>query len=209
MILVGLTGGIGSGKSTVSSLLAEHGAVIIDADQITRDLQLPGSEVLEQIVAAFGDDVLDSTGGLDRPALAGKVFGDSDALAKLNSIVHPAVGKEMAKRLEAQRSTDNVVVLDIPLLVENPRAGLCGTIVVDLPVELAVARLIEFRGMQRTDAEARISRQATREQRLAIADRVIDNSGTLDDLKRQVEGVWQWARSLPDATPDAGKTVRS
>lgn len=209
MILVGLTGGIGSGKSTVSALLAEHGAVIIDADAITRELQKPGAPLLAEIAAAFGPDVIDAEGALDRAAVAAKVFGDADALKRLNAIVHPAVGREMAARLDAQRDTDNVVVLDIPLLVENPRAGLCGTIVVDLPTELAVDRLVEFRGMTRHDAEARISRQATREQRIAIADRVIDNSGTVDDLRRQVDDVWNWVRALPAAESDAGKPVRS
>jgi dephospho-CoA kinase len=208
MILVGLTGGIGSGKTTVSSMLAERGAVIIDADRITRELQAPGSPVLAEIVEAFGSDVLDSSGALDRPALAAKVFGDADALARLNKIVHPAVGREMAARLEAQRTTQNVVVLDIPLLVENPREGLCGTVVVDLPLDLAVERLVNFRNMSRTDAEARISRQASREARVAIADRVIDNSGDLASLEAQVNDVWQWMQSLPPAAPDAGRVSR-
>lgn len=205
MILVGLTGGIGSGKTTVSAMLAARGAVIIDADQITRELQAPGSPVLTDIVLAFGPDVLDDDGALDRPALAAKVFGDPEALKRLNKIVHPAVGREMASRLEAQRNSDSVVVLDIPLLVENPREGLCGTLVVDLPVELAVERLVAFRNMSRADAEARISRQASREARVAIADRVIDNSGDLESLEMQVESAWQWMAALPPAAPDAGR----
>lgn len=205
MILVGLTGGIGSGKTTVSAMLAARGAVIIDADQITRELQAPGSPVLADIVLAFGPDVLDDDGALDRPALAAKVFGDPEALKRLNKIVHPAVGREMASRLEAQRNSDSVVVLDIPLLVENPREGLCGTLVVDLPVELAVERLVAFRNMSRADAEARISRQASREARVAIADRVIDNSGDLESLEMQVESAWQWMAALPPAAPDAGR----
>lgn len=208
MILVGLTGGIGSGKTTVSALLSARGAVVIDADQITRELQAPGSPVLAEIVAAFGTEVLDSSGALDRPVLAGKVFGDAEALARLNKIVHPAVGREMAARLEAQRPTDNVVVLDIPLLVENPREGLCGTLVVDLPVEIAVDRLVRFRNMTRGDAEARISRQASREARVAIADRVIDNSGDLASLEAQVEAAWQWMLSLPPAAPEAGRVAK-
>jgi dephospho-CoA kinase len=208
MILVGLTGGIGSGKTSVSTMLAERGAIIIDADQITRELQAPGSAVLAAIVGAFGSDVLDSSEALDRPALAAKVFGDPDALARLNKIVHPAVGREMAARLEAQRPTQNVVVLDIPLLVENPREGLCGTVVVDLPLDLAVERLVTFRNMSRSDAEARISRQASREARVAIADRVIDNSGDLASLEAQVNEVWQWMQSLPPAAPDAGRVSR-
>ena len=208
MILVGLTGGIGSGKSTVSELLAHRGAVIIDADRITRELQQPGAPLLDELVDAFGADILDPSGVLDRAVLAGRVFGDAELLKKLNGIVHPAVGREMARQLDAQKDTDNVVVLDIPLLVENPREGLCGTIVVDLPIDMAVSRLVEFRGMSRGDAEARVSRQATREQRLAIADRVIDNSGSRDELERQVEAVWEWARALPPAAPDAGTPIR-
>ncbi|MEY3641622.1 MAG: dephospho-CoA kinase [Actinomycetota bacterium] len=209
MILVGLTGGIGSGKSTVSALLAERGAIVIDADRITRELQAPGSPVLAEIADAFGPTVIDSKGELDRPALAALVFGDPDALARLNKIVHPAVGREMAARLEAQRETDNVVVLDIPLLVENPREGLCGTVVVDLPVEIAVERLVTHRNMDRADAEARIARQATREARVAIADRIIDNSGDLASLETQVDEAWQWMRSLPPAAADAGRTTKS
>lgn len=208
MILVGLTGGIGSGKTTVSSMLSARGAIIIDADQITRELQAPGSPVLQEIVAAFGNEMLDQAGALDRAALAAKVFGDADALAQLNKIVHPAVGREMAARLEVQRDTDNVVVLDIPLLVENPREGLCGTLVVDLPVELAVERLVSHRNMARADAEARIARQATREARVAIADRVIDNSGDLADLETQVDAAWEWMRGLPPAAADAGRVAR-
>ena len=209
MILVGLTGGIGSGKSTVSALLAERGAIVIDADRITRELQAPGSPVLAEIADAFGPTVIDSKGELDRPALAALVFGDPDALARLNKIVHPAVGREMAARLEAQRETDNVVVLDIPLLVENPREGLCGTVVVDLPVEIAVERLVTHRNMDRADAEARIARQATREARVAIADRIIDNSGDLASLETQVDEAWQWMRSPPPAAADAGRTTKS
>ena len=209
MILVGLTGGIGSGKSTVSALLAERGAIVIDADRITRELQAPGSPVLAEIADAFGPTVIDSKGELDRPALAALVFGDPDALARLNKIVHPAVGREMAARLEAQRETDNVVVLDIPLLVENPREGLCGTVVVDLPVEIAVERLVTHRNMDRADAEARIARQATREARVAIADRIIDNSGDLASLETHVDEAWQWMRSLPPAAADAGRTTKS
>ena len=189
-------------------MLSARGAVIIDADQITRELQAPGSPVLQEIVAAFGNEILDQAGALDRAALAAKVFGDADALAKLNKIVHPAVGREMAARLEAQRDTNNVVVLDIPLLVENPREGLCGTLVVDLPVEVAVERLVAHRNMARADAEARIARQATREARVAIADRVIDNSGDLADLETQVDAAWEWMRGLPPAAADAGRVAR-
>jgi dephospho-CoA kinase len=208
MILVGLTGGIGSGKSTVSSMLRNLGAVVIDADAIVHELQQPGQPLLAELADAFGAEILDAEGRLDRASLASRAFADATTLERLNKIVHPAVGKEMAARLEAQRETDTVVVLDIPLLVENPREGLCGTLVVDIPTDLAVERLVEFRSMKRDDAEARIAKQASREARRAIADRVIDNSGDLASLERQVADAWEWMTSLPAAAPDAGKPTR-
>lgn len=204
MILLGLTGGIGSGKTVVSSMLAVRGAIIIDADAVVRELQAPGQPLLRELADAFGESIIASDGNLDRGALANIAFNDKDALARLNKIVHPAVGKEMDRRLDEQRSTDNVVVLDIPLLAENPRKGLCGVIVVDVPVETAVSRLVEFRNMDETDARARIANQASREKRLAIADVVVENSGTLEDLSRRVDEVWAWAQTLPPAADDAG-----
>ena len=149
MILVGLTGGIGSGKSTVSLLLAERGAVIVDADAIVREIQMPGSPVLAELAEAFGPQVLNEAGELDRPAVAAIAFADPEALTRLNKIVHPAVGREMNARIMAQRETDHVVVLDIPLLTENPREGLQGRIVVDVPVETQVERLLASRGFRR------------------------------------------------------------
>ena len=202
MILVGLTGGIGSGKSTVSSLLEGKGAIIIDADAIVREVQLPGSPVLAELAAKFGPEVLAADGSLDRQAVANIVFTDPDALKALNAIVHPAVGKEMNQRMIAQRSTNNVVILDIPLLTENPREGLQGKIVVDVPVEVQVERLIKFRGFDEADARARISRQATREQRLLTADFVIDNSHDLESLIPQIDKVWDWLVSLPQLPDD-------
>lgn len=204
MILLGLTGGIGSGKSTVSQLLAARGAVIIDADAITRELQAPGSPLLDVIGERFGQSVLAVDGSLDRAALAAIVFTDAEALADLNKIVHPAVAKEMDRRLSEQRSTANVVVLDIPLLAENPRKGLSGVIVVDIPVDTAVERLVGQRGMDETDARARIAKQASREDRLKIADVVVDNSGDLASLEARIDEVWAWAKSLPPAADDAG-----
>lgn len=207
MILLGLTGGIGSGKSTVSSLLAARGAVIIDADAIVRELQAPGAPLLDVLAREFGSGIIAADGSLDRPALAAVAFADKDRLDALNKIVHPAVGKEMARRLEEQRSTGNVVVLDIPLLTENPREGLCGVIVVDVPVDVAVERLVAHRGFSEEDARSRIVNQASRDARLAIADKVIDNSGDIAALEAQVEDVWSWALSLPPAGPDAGRQV--
>lgn len=204
MILLGLTGGIGSGKSTVSAMLSGLGAIIIDADAITRELQAPGAPLLATLAERFGDSIIDAEGALNRPALAAIAFGDPEALKDLNKIVHPAVAAEMDRRLAEQRPTDNVVVLDIPLLAENPRTGLCGVIVVDVPVDVAVARLVEFRSMSEDDARARIAKQASREDRLKIADKVIDNSGSMESLRAQVEAVWEWAKTLPPAEPDAG-----
>jgi dephospho-CoA kinase len=202
VILVGLTGGIGSGKSTVSSLLADTGAVIIDGDAITRELQQPGEPLLQVIAERFGADVLDESGALIRQRLADIVFNDVDALKDLNKIVHPAVGKELERRLEEQRNTTNVVILDIPLLAENPRKGLSGTIVVDVPEDIAVSRLVAQRGMREDDARARMANQASREKRLAIADQVIDNSGSLEELQRRVSEVWQWALTLTHVVDD-------
>ena len=204
MILIGLTGGIGSGKSTVSSLLASHGAVIIDADAITRQLQQPGQPLLRELADRFGEGIITSSGELDRPALAAVAFSDPEALKDLNKIVHPAVAKEMDRQMNEVRDTDKVVILDIPLLAENPRKGLCGVIVVDVPVDLAVHRLVTFRSMSESDARARIEKQASREKRLEIADQVIDNSGDMDSLAKRVSEVWEWAISLPPAADDAG-----
>ena len=200
MILVGLTGGIGAGKSTVSALLAERGAVVIDADAITHELQRAGTPVLAAIVERFGEGVLTAEGELDRPALAEIVFNDADELAALNAIVHPAVGAEMATRLAAEAETDHVVVLDVPLLVESGRADMAGTIVVDVPPEVALDRLVHQRGVPEEDARARMARQASREERLAKADRVIDNAGTRDDLEAQIDELWAWMQSLPPVT---------
>ena len=202
MILVGLTGGIGSGKSTVSALLAAKGAVVLDADAITREVQQPGSPLLGRLAEAFGPQVLAPYGSLDRPAVAKIVFEDPEALKKLNAIVHPAVGKEMNDRIIAQRTTDNVVILDIPLLTENPREGLQGRIVVDVPVETQVRRLVDHRGFDESDARARIARQASRDDRLKTADFVIDNSGSPDELGPQIDRLWAWLTSLPQLPPD-------
>lgn len=209
MILVGLTGGIGSGKSVVSSQLAGHGAVIVDADVIVRQLQQPGQEVLRQMVVRFGSEILSDSGHLDRARLAEHVFGDKQALADLNAIVHPAVGREMMRLIDEHRSTRDVVVLDVPLLVENPRVGLSGVLVIDLDSEIAVERLVTQRGLTEADARARISRQAPRSARRAVADWILDNSGSRLDLARQVGQAWRWMCSLPPAGPNAGRIAKS
>ena len=202
MILVGLTGGIGSGKSTVSSNLIDKGAVVIDADVITREVQQPGSAVIVKIVERFGPDVVDEDGGLRRAELAEIVFSDPDALRDLNAIVHPAVGAEINRRVRELTSTDTVVVLDIPLLTENPRSELQGTIVVDVPVETQVERLVRYRHFTESDARARIAQQASREERLQRADFVIDNSGSVGDLRPQIDKLWDWLTALPQLPED-------
>ncbi|HEX6450156.1 MAG TPA: dephospho-CoA kinase [Trebonia sp.] len=196
MLRVGLTGGIGSGKSEVSSRLAHHGAAVIDADQSARDVVAPGTPGLAQVVAAFGDSVLRPDGSLDRPALGKIVFSDEAALGKLNAIVHPLVHRHMTEAEERairEGGDEAVIVHDIPLLAEGGQSRSAGfdlVIVVDVPPEVQLARLTAHRGMKEEDAAARMAAQATREQRLAIADVVIDNSGTLADLDKRVGEVW-------------------
>ena len=188
---MGLTGGIGSGKSTVAAMLAERGAVVVDADRLAREAVAVGTDGYRAVVDRFGPDVLAGDGALDRRALAGVVFDDPRALADLNAIVHPPVRAAIAERVAELTGTDAVVVLEIPLLVESGRSyGASQVIVVDCPEDVAVARLAEGRGMHAADARRRIAAQASREERLAAADVVIDNSGSLDDLRRQVDAVW-------------------
>jgi dephospho-CoA kinase len=201
MILIGLTGGIGSGKSTVSARLAELGARVIDADAITREVQRPGTEVFAAIVERFGDGVVAADGSLDRAALAAKVFGDPEELKALTDIVHPAVGVTIAERMAEAAGTDDVVVLDVPLLVESGRDDMAAMVVVDLDPEVAVQRLVEHRGFTEEDARARISRQASREDRLAKADKVLDNSGTVEHLLAQVDGAWPWIQAQAPVPP--------
>lgn len=202
MQLIGLTGGIGSGKSTVSARLAERGAVVIDADAITRDLQRPGTSVFQAMVERFGGDMLLSDGTLNRQAVADIVFADPEALEDLGRIVHPAVGAEIARRLEAEAGTDHIVILDVPLLVESGRDDMVALVVVDVDPEIAVRRLVEQRGMRENDARARMARQAARADRLARADIVIDNSGTLEDLDAAIAEVWPTLLVLARAPGD-------
>ena len=194
MLLVGLTGGIGAGKSTVSELLADLGACIVDADEIARQLQSAGSPVLVKMVERFGEAILNGDGSLNRAGVAEIVFGSDDAskaaLKDLNGIVHPAMQAEIMRQIKLGHDGGQHVVLDFPLLAENPRDDLDATIVVDIDPETAVDRLVNIRGMDETDARNRIANQASREKRLAIASHVVDNSGDVDALRTQVEDVW-------------------
>ena len=196
MILIGLTGGIGSGKSEVARLLSALGAEVIDADQIVRELQQPDAEVYHAMVRMLGQEIVSPDKSLDRGKIAGQVFADESLLKKLNELIHPIVRRVMNERVESFRNTDKVVVLDIPLLVENPRPGLDGVLVVDLDTQIAIQRLVEQRQMKLEDAQARVAKQATREQRRAIAGHVIDNSGDRQALETSVDRAWTWIRSL-------------
>lgn len=192
VLKVGLTGGIGSGKSTVSRLLAAKGAVVVDADRLAREVVAPGTPGLAAVVAAFGDQVLQPDGTLDREGLGRLVFGDPERRATLNAIVHPlvAAGMDEAEQ-EAVRAGAAVVVHDVPLLAENGlRALYDAVVVVDCPVETQLDRLVTHRGMHPEDARARVAAQATRAQRLAVADHVITNDGSLAELEQAVDEVW-------------------
>lgn len=198
MRTVGLTGGIGSGKSTVSRLLAGRGAIVFDADAITRELQRPGEPVFDAIVRRFGPGVVADDGSLDRKALAELAFGDPAVLAELEGIIHPAVAEAMTERLASVPDDVEVVILEVPLLLEAAQHEVAGVLVVDCPVETAILRLVEHRGMSEGDVRARLARQLSREERLARADFVVDNSGPLEQLPPQVETAWAWMRSLPE-----------
>ncbi|GAA2601082.1 MULTISPECIES: dephospho-CoA kinase [Streptomyces] len=190
MLSVGLTGGIGAGKSEVSRLLVEHGAVLIDADRIAREVVAPGTPGLAAVVEAFGEDVLAGDGSLDRPKLGSIVFADPRKLAVLNGIVHPLVG-DRSRALEAAAAEDAVVVHDVPLLTENGLAPLYDVVVVvDTDPATQLERLVRLRGMTEQDARARMAAQATREQRREIADLVVDNDVPLEELRRRVTEVW-------------------
>ncbi|HIF65482.1 MAG TPA: dephospho-CoA kinase [Acidimicrobiia bacterium] len=207
MIVIGLTGGIGSGKSTVSDRFAERDAILIDADLIVRELQVPGQEVHADMVAHFGDIIVNADQSLDRQAIAKIVFNDKEALHELNRLVHPPVNREIRRRIRQKANTNNLLVLDIPLLVEGiiaggpPRYIVSGIVVIDTPAETAVARLVAQRGFTEDDARARIAAQVPREKRLEVADFVIDNSVALERLDIQIDRANQWARALPSTEP--------
>ncbi|HEY7948800.1 MAG TPA: dephospho-CoA kinase [Acidimicrobiales bacterium] len=193
MLAVGLTGGMGSGKSTVAGLLVERGAVLIDADRIAREVVAPGGAAYDALVERFGPGILDGDGNLDRAALARVAFADEESVAALNAITHPAISTVMLARRDAEKETDHVVVLDIPLLkpVHRELLALAAVIVVDTPVEQARARLVEQRGFSPQDVEARMAAQPSREERREGADYVIDNSSDRAHLVAQVDRVWE------------------
>ncbi|WP_189589780.1 dephospho-CoA kinase [Streptomyces massasporeus] len=190
MLKVGLTGGIGAGKSEVSRLLVACGAVLIDADRIAREVVAPGTPGLASVVGAFGEEILAADGSLDRPRLGAIVFSDAEKLSTLNAIVHPLVGAR-SRELEEAAAEDAVVLHDVPLLTENGLAPLYDlVIVVDAAPETQLDRLVRLRGMTEEDARARMAAQATREQRREIADIVIDNDVPLEELEQRVKDVW-------------------
>lgn len=190
MLKIGLTGGIGSGKSEVSKRLSARGAVVIDADKIAREVVEPGTPGLARVVETFGEEVLRPDGSLDREKLGSIVFADKEKLAALNAIVHPLVGERVAQ-LQNEAPDDAIVVYDVPLLAENGLAKMYDVvIVVDAADEVRIARLAEHRGMAEADAKARIAAQASREDRLAVADIVIPNEGSLEELDARVDEVW-------------------
>jgi dephospho-CoA kinase len=203
MLKVGLTGGIGAGKSEVSRMLDAHGAVIVDADKIAREVVEPGTPGLAAVVAEFGEEILAPDGTLDRPRLGSLVFADTQRLAALNAIVHPLVGERSAelerqaaeKEGESEEGDGAVIVHDVPLLTENGLAPLYDLVlVVDASPQSQLERLVRVRGMTKEDATARMAAQATREERLAVADIVIENDGPLEDLQARVHEVWAGLR---------------
>lgn len=194
MPLIALTGGIASGKSTIARRLADRGAVVVDADAIVRDVQAVGSPVLDKIAAAFGEDVITADGALDRAALGARVFGDDEALARLNAIVHPAVRAESARRFAAAFDADPaaVVVYDVPLLVEARVDDPWDLIVVaDAPAALRAQRLVDERGLSESDAAARLASQVSDDRRRAIADVVINTAGSLEETLTQADALWE------------------
>jgi len=201
VLRVGLTGGIGTGKSEVSRRLASYGAVVIDADAVAREVVAPGTPGLAEVVQAFGPEVLRSDGTLDRDRLGELVFADESLRMKLNAITHPRVGERMAE-LERQAGGAPVIVHDVPLLAENHLAGSFDeVVVVDVPPRIQAERLARERGMSKDQAEARMGAQASREERLAVATIVVDNSGSLAELDREVGELWAELRRRARAAP--------
>ncbi len=198
MLAVGLTGGIGAGKSTVAELLVGHGAALVDADRIAREVVAPGGPAYQPMIDRFGPEIVGADGSIDRPTVAALVFGHPDALADLNAITHPAIGIEMIARRDRFAGTDEIVVLDIPLLrpIHRETLDLAAVIVVDTPTDLALERVVTHRGMDPGDARARIDAQPDRATRLEGADLVVDNSGDRDHLVAEVDRIWAELQAL-------------
>ena len=198
--MIGLGGGIGSGKSTVSALLAARGAIIVDADLIARQVVEPGTPTLAALVDRFGPDILHASGALNRQALAAVAFADPELLKALNAITHPAIGVEIARRIAVHEGGDAVVVLDAALLFDSARSAMVGKMAVDVDPVIAVERLVINRGFTPHDAWARVNAQMSREDRRAKADFVIDNSGDLKHLETEVERAWAWILACADSS---------
>jgi dephospho-CoA kinase len=194
MLAVGLTGGIGSGKSAVAALLVQHGAVLVDADQVAREVVAPGGPAYQPLIDRFGPGILAPDGTIDRKALAAVAFADEETRLELNAITHPVIGVAMIKARDAHEGTDDIVVLAIPLLTAAHRetVKLDKVVVVDCPTDVALERLITQRGFDRADAEARIRSQISREERCREADYVLDNAGDRAALQTEVEKLWDW-----------------
>jgi dephospho-CoA kinase len=209
-VVVGLTGGIGSGKSTVGALLQERGAVLVDADAIVHEFQAPGSPMLSEIARAFGDDVIDASGALDRKALAAKVFADAEARTRLGLIVHPPTIAVMGRRMEAAKAASvEVVVLDIPLLLEGRRTGtgsgallpFDAIVLVWVPEATQIERAAARDGASREEIEARVRAQMPLDEKRAMADHVIDNSASPEETRRQVDALWRELTGTGAAPP--------
>jgi dephospho-CoA kinase len=205
LLEIGLTGGIGSGKSTAATIFVENGASLVDADQIVRDLQQPGEKVFEEMLSKWGTDILTSDGQLDRQLVANIVFSKPEELTALNAIVHPAVREEMTNRREAHLNTDNTVILEIPLLVESGYRNFDAIIVVDVDTEIAVERLVQHRFFDEEDARNRIDKQASRESRIEIADYVIENNASFEEFEEEIIECWNWIESIE--RPEIGRPL--
>ena len=194
MLAVGLTGGIGSGKSAVAELLVRRGAILIDADRVARDVVAPGGPAYQPLIDRFGSAIVAVDGTIDRPALAALAFADEESRLALNSITHPAIGVAMMEARDAHEGTDDIVVLAIPLLtaVHRDTVKLHKVVVVDTPIDVALERLVKQRGFDRADAEARMRSQVSREERMKEADYVVDNSGDRANLEAEVDKLWAW-----------------
>jgi dephospho-CoA kinase len=194
MLAVGLTGGIGSGKSAVADLLVQRGAVLIDADQVARDVVAPGGPAYQPLIDRFGPGIVAADGAIDRPALAALAFADEESRLALNGITHPAIGVAMIQARDSHEGTDDIVVLAIPLLTAAHRdtVKLHKVVVVDTPTDVALERLLSQRGFDRADAEARIRSQISRDERVKEADYILDNSGDRAALDAAVDALWAW-----------------